>query len=74
MKASTQRALVRWLHLVASIPLAGYIYGPVADIPRAAFAVKWVLVPVVVLSGVWLWKGHVVKTVLARHASTRTER
>ncbi len=61
MKASTQRNIVRWLHILASIPIAGYIYGPVASIPRAAFAVKWVIVPVVVLSGLWMWKGHLVK-------------
>jgi hypothetical protein len=71
MKASTQRAMVRWLHIVASIPIAGYIYGPVADIPRAAFAVKWVIVPVVVLSGLWMWKGHWVKKVFARSSTRR---
>ena len=64
MKASTLRAVVRWLHIVASIPILGFIYGPVADIPRAAFAVKWAIVPLVVLSGFWLWKGHLAKRVL----------
>ena len=61
MNAATRRALVRWLHIVASIPILGYIYGPVAKIPRAALAVKWVIVPAVVLSGFWLWKGHLLK-------------
>jgi len=62
MKASTERKLLRWLHLVASIPIAGYIYGPVADIPRVDFAVKVIIVPLivplVVLSGLWMWQGH----------------
>ena len=66
MKAATQRNLVRWLHIIASIPIAGYIYGPVADIPRAAFAVKFVIVPIVVLSGLWMWKGHLVRKALTR--------
>ena len=61
MKASTQRAVMRWLHIIASIPIAGYIYGPVAQMPRAAFVVKAIIIPVVVLSGLWLWKGHLVK-------------
>ena len=61
MKAATQRALVSWLHLIASIPILGYIYGPVAHIPRAAFAVKWIIVPVVLLSGLWLWKGNLIQ-------------
>ncbi len=71
MSAAAQRAVVRWLHLMASIPIAGYIYGPVADIPRAAFAVKWVVVPVVVLSGLWMWKGHRVKKAFARSSTRR---
>ncbi len=61
MKASTERILLRWIHLVLSIPILGYIYGPVADMPQPAFAVKWIFVPVVILSGLWMWKGHWVK-------------
>lgn len=65
MKTSTKRTVMRWFHIVASIPIIGYIYGPVADIPRAAFAVKWVMMPAVVLTGLWMWKGHLLKKALA---------
>lgn len=61
MKPATERGLIRWLHLVLSVPILGYIYGPVAQIPRAAFATRWVCMPVVILSGLWLWKGHAVR-------------
>jgi thiosulfate reductase cytochrome b subunit len=61
MKAATERKLIRWIHLLLSIPIIGFIYGPVADIPRAAFATLFVFVPVVILSGLWLWKGHCFK-------------
>jgi Ni,Fe-hydrogenase I cytochrome b subunit len=61
MKASTERSLIRWFHLLASIPILGYIYGPVASIPEAVFAVRLVILPAVVLSGLWLWKGYLVK-------------
>ena len=61
MNAATERKLIRWIHLTLSIPIIGFIYGPVARIPRAAFATKFVFVPVVILSGIWLWKGHWVK-------------
>ncbi|HTF21629.1 MAG TPA: hypothetical protein VK658_26300 [Chryseolinea sp.] len=61
MKASTERNIWRWVHIVLSIPIVGYIYGPVADIPNAALMVKWVLFPFVILSGFWMWKGHWVK-------------
>ena len=71
MKDFRQRAIMRWLHIVASVPIAGYIYGPVADIPRAAFTVKWVIVPVVVLSGMWMWKGHLVRKAFGRSSTRR---
>lgn len=61
MTASTERKLIRWIHLILSIPIIGFIYGPVASIPEAAFAVRWVFMPVVVLAGFWLWLGPKLK-------------
>ena len=58
MKAATERKIIRWVHILLSIPILGYIYGPVATIPAAANAVRFVILPVVALSGFWLWKGH----------------
>ena len=42
-------------------PNRGIIYGPVGKIPEAAASVRWVLFPIVVLSGFWMWKGHASK-------------
>ena len=61
MKASTERKLIRWFHIIASIPVIGYIYGPVAGIPEAVTALKWIIFPLVILSGLWLWKGASIK-------------
>ena len=61
MKAVTERRIIRWTHILLSIPIIGYIYGPVAQIPEAALAVRLIFLPIIVLSGLWLWKGHVVK-------------
>ena len=58
MKAATERKIIRWLHIILSIPIIGFIYGPVSTFPTAANAVKFVFFPVVVLSGFWLWLGH----------------
>lgn len=66
MKASTERMLIRWLHLLISIPIIGYIYGPVSSIPEAAAAVRFIFFPVLVLSGLWLWKGYLVKNLFRR--------
>ena len=57
MNAATERKIIRWLHIVISIPVIGYIYGPVSQIPEAVIVVRWIIFPVIVLSGLWLWKG-----------------
>lgn len=61
MSAATERKLIRWFHIVASIPIIGYVYGPVAEKPEAVIMIRWFLFPLVILSGFWMWKGHLVK-------------
>jgi thiosulfate reductase cytochrome b subunit len=61
LKPSTERKLLRWIHIIASIPIIGFIYGPVSEIPEAVMAIRWVLFPLIILSGLWMWKGHTVK-------------
>ena len=61
MKAATERKIIRWFHILISIPVLGYIYGPVSQIPQAVSVVRWIIFPSIVFSGLWLWKGTVVK-------------
>jgi thiosulfate reductase cytochrome b subunit len=61
MKAANERKIIRWLHIIASIPIVGYIYGPVKNIPEAVVVIKWVLFPLIVLTGFWMWKGHLLR-------------
>ena len=56
MNSLSERALIRTLHLVLSIPIIGFIYGPVAHIPPAATFTRLIAVPVVALSGIWMWQ------------------
>ncbi len=48
--------LIRAFHLVLSLPIIGFIYGPVAHIPPAAFFTRFVAVPLVIVSGIWMWQ------------------
>ena len=48
---AAQRSIVRWIHIVISIPILGYIYSPFEEIPNYAPVVRFVAVPVIVLSG-----------------------
>ena len=61
ISASTQRVIVRWLHLVLAIPVIGYIYSPFDHLPNYAPTVRFVAFPVILLTGLWMWKGHLVR-------------
>ena len=63
------RSVFRWIHLVFSIPILGYIYSPFDKIPQYAFRTRYVFVPAMILSGLWMWKGHVVRRLLSKRSA-----
>ena len=69
MKESTKRSIVRWIHIVISIPIIGYIYSPFEEIPNYAPAVRYVFLPAMVLSGLWMWKGHLVRRLFSKRSA-----
>jgi len=66
MNQATQRSIVRWIHLVLAIPILGYVYSPFEDIPQYAPLVRFVFFPGIVLTGLWMWKGHVLRRLFSR--------
>jgi hypothetical protein len=54
---ATNRSILRWIHIIFSIPILGYIYSPFEEIPKYAPAVRFVFVPVMVISGFWMYSG-----------------
>jgi hypothetical protein len=66
MKDATQRVIIRWIHIICSIPIIGYIYSPFDQIPNYAPATRFVFFPVMLLSGLWMWKGHLVRRLVAK--------
>jgi hypothetical protein len=65
------RSIFRWIHIVFSIPILGYIYSPFDKIPQYAFRTRFVFVPVMVLSGLWMWKGHVVRQLISKRSALK---
>jgi hypothetical protein len=55
-----QRTIFRWIHIVLSIPVIGYIYSPFDKLPQFANYVRFGYAPMIILTGLWMWKGHVV--------------
>jgi hypothetical protein len=74
MKETTKRAIVRWLHLILAIPIIGYIYSPFDQIPNYAPITRFVFLPAMVLSGLWMWKGHLVRQLFSRKPDAATIR
>jgi hypothetical protein len=66
LKEATKRSIFRWIHIVFAIPILGYIYSPFEKLPDYAFKTRFVFVPIMVLSGLWMWKGHVVRRLFWR--------
>ena len=51
MNTATQRSIFRWIHIIFSIPILGYIYSPFEKLPDYAPATRFVFLPVMVLWG-----------------------
>jgi hypothetical protein len=66
MNEATKRSILRWIHIVFAIPIIGYIYSPFEEIPNYAPAVRFVFLPVMVLSGFWMWKGHLLRRLISK--------
>ena len=59
MSIATKRAILRSIHLIVSIPVLGYIYEPASEVQQYAGAVRFIFVPVMILSGYWMYSGVV---------------
>src|SRR5436190_14414161 len=59
MSNATKRAILRWIHLILAIPIIGYVYSPFAELPNYAPVVRFVSIPVLILSGFWMYAGVV---------------
>jgi len=67
MKPSTTRIALRTIHIIMSIPIIGYIYSPFDQIPNYATPTRYVFVPALALSGLWMWKGHLVRRLFSKN-------
>ena len=69
MKESTKRSILRWIHIVLAVPIAGYVYSPFEELPNYAPVVRFIAIPVMVLTGLWMWKGHVVRRLFSKRSA-----
>jgi hypothetical protein len=69
MNQSIKRSIARWIHIVFGIPIVGYVYSPFEEIPNYAPAVRFVFLPILLLSGLWMWKGHVLRRLVSKRSA-----
>ncbi len=65
-KRAIARTVFRWIHILFAIPILGYIYSPFDKLPSYAFRTRFIFVPIMVLSGLWMWKGHVLLRLISK--------
>ena len=73
MNDATKRSILRSIHIVFSIPIVGYVYSPFAELPNYAPVVRFVSIPVLVLTGFWMWKGHVLRRLFRKVQPNKEE-
>ena len=69
MNETTKRLILRWIHLVFGIPIVGYIYSPFEVLPNYAPTVRYVAAPAIFLTGLLMWKGHVIRRLASKRSA-----
>lgn len=65
MSQTAKRAFLRWIHLILGIPIVGYVYSPFEELPNYAPVGRYVALPVILLTGFWMWKGESLRRMVA---------
>jgi hypothetical protein len=69
MNESVKRSIVRWIHLICAVPILGYVYSPFEEIPKYAPQTRFVFFPILVLTGLWMWKAHFVRRLFSKRTA-----
>jgi hypothetical protein len=69
MNMPTQRTIFRLFHLLVSIPIYGYIFSPFDKLPQYAHLTRFVFFPVMVVSGLCMWKGHLLRRLIPKRSA-----
>ena len=69
MTDATKRSMLRWIHISFGLPILGYIYGPAEEVQQYAPIFRFVFLPVILLSGLLMWKGHVLRRLVSKKSA-----
>jgi hypothetical protein len=60
------RLILRYTHLVVGILIGLFVYSPLRDVPAFELLVQIALIPIVVLTGIWIWQQARVRRLFVR--------
>lgn len=61
MKNAQLRTLTRWIHLIGAAAIGTYVYAPWHNMAWFTLLMQLVIIPSLTLTGLWLWKGHLLR-------------
>lgn len=65
------RLVLRWIHIILAIPIYGYIYSPFERLPQYARPTRYIFFPLLVVTGLLMWKGHVLRRLASQRLAGR---
>ena len=66
------RTILRWFHSVAGAMIAIMIYSPLGDNDAFVLLVQIAVLPIVILTGFWMWQQARVRRLLRGFSTART--
>ncbi len=66
LSGKQQRTILRYSHLLAGMLNVFFIYTPLGDVPEFQLLVQIILVPVIIITGVWMWQQARVRKLIAK--------
>ena len=73
MTQGTTRTILRWIHIIVAIPIFGYIYSPFEKLPQYAPPTRRVFFPLMLLTGLWMWKGHLLRRLISKGSASQNQ-
>ena len=69
MREVTKRSIFRWIHIICGVPLIGYICDSPSNTPYYAPTIRYFFLPILLVSGLWMWKGHVLRQYVSKRSA-----
>jgi hypothetical protein len=66
MKNVSKRNSLRWVHIFAGSVIATYVYSPLSESNGFSFFTKAIVIPLLIATGLWLWKGQFFRKLLLK--------